>query len=278
MLNVFAQNSNYFCTSTSAFSEMLRLIHDNWQKFEAFKGQGIFKFVKPRIMKTLRAMIDGYYPEMESQRIFEKDRGWLGLLPLLDDLFKVEHKILVTTRDPRDAFASFERMRAKNPLGTPAVRFQNPKAGNFEHTQYGRCRAMFAMTPTLPDGSPGHVGLFGAWVLLFRDLRDNPEMKRRIIHVPYPDLVHAPKDTFKAIEDAFGFKPFDGYDFENVKQLTDEDDQAHHWEGLHTVSAKPRKAKKEAWKDILSDPVAGWLTANFADLIEISKGDYTEST
>lgn len=262
MLNVLAQNPSYHCTPTNNFGDMLRVVRDSWQNLEGFKAQGLFDVIKPRIHSMMREMVYGFYPELGAEdgptTIFDKDRGWLNIIDLADIVNECETKIIVATRDPRDAFASFERKRKENPLGTPPIAKLATKAGHFEQTQMGRAQLMF-----------GNTGVIGTWAIMFRDLLKSRIHQNRIVHVPYNDLIDSPKETIADIEEAIGLEPFDGYDFENVNQITEEDDNHHGWEGLHRVGPSARKRKKGSWTEVVSEDAAAWIAHNFPDLIKL---------
>lgn len=254
------QNPAFHVTATNNLCNLLVQARNTWQTMEGFRSQGLWDHVQPRVARMLKSMPAEFYaPERKAGKIvFDKDRGWISQLPLLDALLGVEAKLIATVRDPRDAFASFEKLYRADPIAQPNVPASEP-------SQYGRADVMFRVD-----------GIIGGWINGFRDAGRNPTYGGRICLVTFEDLTTKPAEVMQEIEEFMGLPSFD-YDFENIEQSIEQDDVHHGFKNLHKVGRKVTPARRGGWKKVLDPRTANAIAAKFQDIIDIAAGTSSDA-
>ena len=250
--NLLAQNPGHHVTPTNGLISMMGVVRDNWTKFDAFKAQGL-QNVQPRIGAGLRAMSYGFYEEELSagKVVFDKSRGWLQHIEMLEEVYRRPVRVVCTVRDLRAVAASFEKLHRKNPMG----RRQHLGASYFAaQTIDGRARVL---------ASPG--GIFGLPVNYIRDAMSRGAADRVIV-VRYQDLTSRPQETMDWLHGKLGLPGFE-YDPNNVEQVTFEDDSVHGWgPDLHRIRSKVEPPAEAPWAGVLPEKTCQWLNEEFADI------------
>jgi sulfotransferase len=257
LLNLLGQNPAHHVTPTSGLLWMMSALRDGWTSNDAFVAQGL-QVVEPRIPSALRGMAYGFYEqELGAQHkiVFDKNRGWVTQIELLERVFNRKVPIIVTVRDVKAIVASFEKLYRKNPV---ARRQYLGPAYIQAQTIDGRARVLM---------SPG--GVIGMPVNALRDAL-NRGVADRLLIVPYDQLVTKPRETLAEIHEAFGLAAFT-YDPENVQQITKEDDAVHGWGfDLHAVRPKVEPPATPPWEGILPPHTCQWLDQEFSDINQLS--------
>lgn len=250
--NLLAQNPNHHVTPTNGLINMMGVVRDAWTNFDAFKSQGIQK-VQPRIGAALRAMSYGFYEVELSQGrvVFDKSRGWLQHIELLEEVYRRPVRVICTVRDLKAVAASFEKLHRRNAL----ARRQYLGPAYFQaQTIDGRAKVLM---------SPG--GVIGLPVNWIRDAL-NRGVADRVIIVRYQDLAVRPQETLDWLHDQVGLPRFQ-YDPAHVDQVTYEDDSIHGWgPDLHTIRSEVRPPEKVPWEGVLPPHTCRFIDETFADI------------
>jgi len=238
LANLLMQNPRFHATPTSGLQSVLGMIRANWERLPEFK---ILDAEESRELKlrVLRGALLSYFSGVDRPVIFDKGRGWIGAIPFIEKVVNRRVKIIVPVRDVRDVLASFEKLNMKNAL-TPSG--QELGSGANYSTIDGRCQIWFDQNGMV--GGP-YRKLAEAFTKGYHD---------RLHLVDYNELTSDPKGVMRGIYQFLGEAPF-SHDFDNVEQLTREDDEVWKMPGLHTIRQKI-EPQQPSWPRILPQHVA----------------------
>jgi sulfotransferase len=86
-------------------------------------------------------------------------------------------------------------------------------------------------------------------------------INQRMLFIRFEDLTRNPAEQMKRIYDFFGVSNY-AHDFDNVTQLTVEDDSVYGIYGDHSIRTKVEPVKSIA-KDILGSNVCNWILSRY---------------
>lgn len=246
LANIINQNPEFHATETSGLIDIVYPIKNGWNDVANHKTLDS-SISRMRLISVLEAVMDYYHSENTGKMIVDKNRGWLGAIEMLDALYGEELKIIVTVRDIVDVLASIEmRFRDTNKWSIT----QQEKESPLEMVTIEKRLAFWLRNEQLL-GSAYNV----LRDILIKGYRD------RIHLIEYKDLTHYPEETLEIMYEYLGFDKFK-HDFDNVEQVTQEDDRVHGFADLHTIRKKvaPNKTK---WQSILGEAGNPYLNQEF---------------
>lgn len=261
--NLLAQNPANHCTSTNDVLDMIMKVRDSWMASAGFMAQGL-RNVEPRVRRMLHGMVYGFYePELAAGRcVFDKSRGWLANIELIEQVLGRPVKIIVTVRDIRDILASFERIYRKSRLtGHPTSTTDVLR----RLTVQGRAERLCAV-----DGTVGYM-LRSLEDVLLRNLKD------RLVIVPYYELTHDPINTIARVCYECNIPKF-FCDPMNVQPLVQEDDTVYGMYDLHAVQSYVVPQPELAWQDVLPDDLANSVDVEFKQIQELGQQRFLMSS
>lgn len=245
LCNVLAQNPRFQTTSTSGIVSVLRLIFDHWKT--AF-GSDVSEMARADRLCAMQAVLQAYHSDPVDARpvVFDKSRGWLGHLDLAEAILARKAKVLVCVRDLRDVLASFEKLWRKN----AATWNQGHEEQNYVlwQTVSGRCEVLM--------GQGQVVG--GAYRRIQKAVLNG--YRDRLHFVEYEKMSSAPETTMQRIYQFLEEEPF-AHDFDNVEQVTWEDDFQHGIPGLHNIRKKIAPMAPQ-WPRFLGEAAARFESYN----------------
>jgi len=254
LMNLLAQNPQFHATPTNDLVELIVNTRNTWTNMISFKAQGI-ETIKPRILSSIKGSIYGFFENEFDQNkiIFDKSRGWLANIELLEQILGRPVKIIVTVRDVRAIVASFEKLHRKSQLTKIS-----PASDAFYDVQSinGRARQLLNVQ-----------AVAGLSITRLRDALDKG-LADRLIIIPYYRLTTETKHVMNQLHDSLGIPRFD-YDPDNVLQKTKEDDSVHGME-LHKIRKKVIYQQPD-WDEILTPFVNEWIQREYADINELSR-------
>lgn len=256
LMNLLGQNPKFHVTPTNDLIELVVNIRNIWTNQISFKAQGL-NIVKPRVIKCMRKMFDGFFEEEINQNkiIFDKSRGWFAYIELLEEIFEEKIKLICTVRSIKDIVASFEILDRKNKMTKPTI------TGD----EFFRCQSIEGRAQSLLD----KTAVLGLAITRLRDALDRG-MGDRITIIPYGQLVTNPIETMTNLHNILGLETFE-YDPNNVKQITHEDDTVHGME-LHKIRENNIDTTAIGkWKGILSEKTVNWLDREYSDIEKMCK-------
>lgn len=211
LCNVLAQNPRFYATQTSGMLEVLFGIRNSWDKVIEMRAMENGLSEK-RKMAVLRGIVDSFYSDIDKPVIFDKSRGWLAHIEMIEEILQRPTKILVPVRDLRDVLASFEKLWRE----ASKTRQLGIEADNYAKFQTIEQRIAQWSNPDQPVG------------LAYNRIKDaiHRGYKNRMYFVDYDKFCNQPSLTIKTIYE-FLEEPLFEHNFINVKQVTWEDDTTH---------------------------------------------------
>lgn len=237
LANILAQNPRIHATCNSPLSAVLYDFRAMWDNHHRRKSPDESMRKKVNVM---RAMLTSYYDEVDRPVIVDNMRNWMALVPMIEMLTGEKAKIIFCHRPIPDILASFEKIRLRN------IGLQQPpeEQQNFYMTQDigGRCQILMNC-----NGPVGMILNRAKDVFVEQDL-----FRDRFIPVSYKELTERPKETLDAIYDFCGEERF-SHNYNNVEQVTFEDDSQHDMTGLHKIRQRVEPEPKHYRDDPLGN-------------------------
>ena len=253
LMNLLGQNPNFHVTPTNDLLELVLGIRNTWTNMISFKAQGT-KTVLPRILGSMRGTMSGFFEEeLDAGKIvFDKSRGWMAYIELIEEILGRPIKIIVTVRDIKAIVASFEKLHRKNQMTKPS------SSGNVFYdlqTVEGRARQLLNVQ-----------SVAGLTITRLRDVFDRG-LADRLIIVPYHQLTTNTDVVMKGLHNELGLEPFD-YNPNQVEQVTHEDDSVHGME-LHKIRNEIKPFAPD-WNEVLTPQVCDWIDREYADINKLA--------
>jgi len=236
--NVMGQNPEFYVTPTSGVLELLYASRSNFTNSPEFKAQNT-QLMSQAFTSYCKSGLEGFFNGItDKPYVLDKSRGW-GIHYGFLNSFYPNPKIICMVRDLRSVFSSMEKNFRKN---------QNKDSGIVNHTQMKGTtteKRVDIWSNTQP------VGL--AIERIYQMIREGIDQK--ILFIKFEDFCSNPKQEMIKIYNFFEL-PYYEHDFNNVEQLTQEDDSIYGIYGDHKIK-KEIKPLKDDYVDVL-----GLLTSN----------------
>ena len=218
--NILGQNPDFYVTPTSGVLELMYGARGNFTNDPTFKTQD------PELMKKAwagfcNAGMHGYFNELTDRLyIVDKSRGW-GINYGFLNSFYPNPKIVCVVRDLRSIYCSMEKKFREN---------QHKDSGivNWKDLKGTTTRKR---VETWAQGHP--VGI--AVERLEQILREG--IGEKMLFIRYEDLAKYPQDTLDAIYEFYEVPNYI-HDFDNIEQITQEDDNVYGIYGDHIIRKK----------------------------------------
>lgn len=241
--NIIGQNPDFYVTPTSGVLELLYAARHNYTNSPEFKAQD------PEVMENgfrgfCKSGIEGFYKNItDKPYIIDKSRGW-GYYQNFIKFFQPEPKIICMVRDPRAIISSMEKIhRQSTHTSSPVVNDNNMQGITTEQ----RIDIWVQSQP---------VGL--AFERLKQIIKEGND--KDMLFVRYEDLTAYPAQQLKRIYDYLEVPNYN-HDFNNVQQITKEDDEVYGMYGDHTIRNKV-EVQSNDFNQVLGRDAAQWV-ANF---------------
>lgn len=218
--NILKQNPNIHGEAVTSLSSIVGTINGNWDGFETNQE---YNNEKAKI-GVLRGCIEGYYNHIDKGIIFDKDRGWIALIPLIEHILQRQVKIIVCVRNPAEILASFEKLRKENPI------FFTRADKTLREGSSIASRAYYYAGPDGPLGL-NHRLIKDAIIMGYLD---------RFLFIDYNKFCNMPKTQTKRIYDFFELSHFE-HDFKNISQTEIYNDRAVGLPNLHKIKNEVSK-------------------------------------
>ena len=250
--NIIAQNPDFYCTPTSGVLELVFAARANYTNSAEFKAQDP-KLMKDGFLSFCREGMNGYYNAITDKKyILDKSRGW-GIHYDFLNSFNPDPKIICVVRDLRDIFTSME----KNFRSNPDKHNQMLDWSKMQGTSVPKRIDMWAQSP--PVGMA--IERLGE---IFRMGID-----KKMLFIRYEDLCLYPEITMNKVYSYLGVPKFN-HDFDNIEQITQEDDEVYGIFGDHKIR-KVLELTPSKSKDILGKEVCDWIYNQYKWFYEIFK-------
>jgi sulfotransferase len=243
--NILAQNPDFYATPTSGVLELIFAARGNYTNSPEFKAQD------PELMKNgylafCKKGMDAFYEAITDKKyVIDKSRGWGIHYDFLKSVRGEEPKIICMVRDIRDVFCSMEKNFRKNPEKASSILDWSKMQGTTVHKRID----IWIQNPP--------VGM--AIERLSEMIRMG--IDKKILFVKYEDLCLYPDKEMIRIYSYLDV-PYFEHDFDNIEQVTKEDDEVYGVFGDHTIRKKLSLTPSTA-KQVLGDDVYLWITKNY---------------
>lgn len=242
--NIIAQNPDFYATPTSGVLELIFAARANYTDSPEFKAQDA-DTMRTAFLAFCKQGMDGFYNAITDKKyVLDKSRGW-GIHYDFLNTVQPDPKIICVVRDLRDIFASMEKNFRKIPeKANPMVNW-----GNMQGTSVPKRIDIWAQSPP--------VGL--ALERLSEIFRQGIDSK--MLFVKFEDLCLYPETEMKRIYSYLGVPYFD-HDFDNIQQVTKEDDEVYGAYGDHEIRTVLAPVPSKA-KQVLGRDVCDWIWNNY---------------
>lgn len=218
--NVLMQNPEIYSTPTSGVVEFLLQARSTFTVSDAFKAQdqqqvtnGLRGFCRNGLYGYFNAMTDRPY-------VVDKSRAWLGNYRFANWI-EPGAKAIVMIRDLRGIFASMEKNYRRNPHKDPQI------------TNYNDLQNMTTDSRLLHFSAVNPIGPSLEW--LYDAIQQGYD--EHILFIKFEDFTHNPEIEMRRVYNYLEL-PYYRHDFNNVAQLTHENDVIHGIFGDHQIKSK----------------------------------------
>lgn len=235
LMNILGQNPRFAVTATSGVWEMVRLVRGSWDKASEMRAMPEVLSDAARV-RVLRGMVQSFHANVEQDIVFDKSRGWI-ITPELAEIVSDDRplKFLVSVRPVLEVLSSCEKLYRK--AHKRGASFPKDEAGGYQ-TVANRVTTLLGNNELV--GAP----ISGIRETLACGYRSN------MYFVEFDRLTRSPNTVMSEIYEFLDEEPFP-HDFENVAQITSENDRVYGWGDLHTIrpAVKPVEAD---WEHVLA--------------------------
>lgn len=242
--NILAQNPDVYATPTSGVLELIYGARANYSSSPEFKAQDT-ELMKQGYLSFCKNGVEGFFNAITDKKyVVDKSRGWGVHYGFLNEVFP-EPKIICMVRDLRDIFCSMEKNFRKS---------QYKDMGIVNHAELKG-----TTTPKRIDVWSNSQPVGMAIERLNEVFRQG--INEKMLFIRYEDLCLYPEVTMLKIYNYLDI-PFFKHDFENIEQVTKEDDEVYGIFGDHTIRKSLELTPSTANK-ILGTDVTEWIFNNY---------------
>lgn len=231
--NLIAQNPDFYCTPTSGLADFILTVKNAYANSQAILAQDKLA-MEQAFLGFCRGGMLGFFNNLSpKQFIVDKSRDWNIHYELLN-MLNENPKIVCMVRDVRSIYSSMEKNFRKNPHRENHI--QNPQ--QLVGTTLDKRINIWA------DGLPVGISM--------DRLKDciQQGIAKKMLFIRYEDLMQNPEIEMKRLYEYFDLPYYHSHDFENITQLTQENDLIHGIYGDHTLRQK-FKMKPDDYNEIL---------------------------
>ena len=242
--NIMGQNPDFYVTPTSGVLELVFAARSNYTNSPEFKAQDSELMKKAFLSFCKDGMYSFYNAITDKKYIIDKSRGW-GIHYDFLNLIHPNPKIICLVRDLRDIFASMEK---------------NFRANPDKHNEFLDWSKMQGTSV------PKRVDIWAQGVPIGMALERLSEIFRmgidsKMLFIKFEDLCLYPEFTMRKVYEYLTL-PYFQHDFDNIEQLTKEDDEVYGMFGDHKIRKKLEPVHSKA-KDLLGKDVNEWIWNNY---------------
>jgi sulfotransferase len=218
--NVLMQNPEIYSSPTSGVIELLLAARTIYSNGDAFRAQDQ-KQMELGMQGYLRSGLYGFYGNITDRPYaIDKSRAWIGNWRFLN-FVEPNPKIICMVRDLRAVFASMEKNFRKNPHKDPGL----VDASKLQNMSTDSRMMHFSTTPPI---GPTLEWLYDAIT---------QGLDKNILFIRFEDFTKNPENEMRRVYNYLEL-PYYQHDFDNVEQLTNENDTIHGIFGDHKIKNK----------------------------------------
>ena len=240
LMNLLGQHPMVFSTPTSGCHNLLTGVKHGWGNIREHMADK--KASSPESLTNVLKSILYSYHNTDKPIIVDKSRAWGNSIELIESLIGKKAKIIVPVRDICEILASFEQLYRKGSHVKPVMQHLNNTEARVEQW-------------ISPSGEVGEA--YNTILDIFRrNLQD------RLCLVDYDTLTTNPETTMKIIWKFLGIGSPE-HDFNNVINITPEDDDVYGYLNLHKINSTVVPSEKKATTILGNDLVSKYQNLEF---------------
>ena len=235
--NIIGQNPKFYVTPTSGVLELLYAAREQYSTSLEFKAQDN-ETMKRGFLNFCYQGVQGFYHGItDKPLVLDKSRGW-GVHYDFLSTFIDSPKIICMIRDPRSIYSSMEKKFRSDPeVSKGDVNWATGKGINIE-----------TRVKEWSNSPPVGLAFNRLKEIIDRGYAD------KILFVKFENLTSQPKKELERIYDYLGEDNF-SHDFNNVEQITQEDDTVYGVYGDHKIK-KTVKPLTDDYNQILGENIS----------------------
>ncbi len=242
--NLIAQNPDFYCTPTSGVLELIFAARANYTSSPEFKAQDS-QLMQDGFLKFCQDGMNGFYSAITDKKyVIDKSRGWGIHYDFLNSIHP-DPKVIVLVRDLRDVFASME----KNYRSAPDKHQDILDWSKMQGTTVPKRVDIWSQNPPVGMAIERLSEIF------------RMGLNHKMLFIKFEDLCLYPQTTMQQVYEYLGL-PYYSHDFDNIIQITKEDDEVYGVFGDHKIRTKLEPVRSKA-RDLLGKDVTDWIYTNY---------------
>ena len=242
--NILGQNPDIFPSPTSGVFVMMLQVRNIFTNHILFKNQNQ-KELMPGLTSFLKNGINGYYSGLTNKPYaIDKFKGWVGEYNFINE-YDPNPKIVVMVRDLRSIFSSMEKRYRKNPLLDFNVTDYSRPMGNSTIT-----RIDHMINEDMID-----LPLENLWECILQ------KNDKHIHFIKFEEFCKFPTETMEELYEYLEI-PYYEHDFNNIQQLTHENDQIYGAYADHSIRNE-FTPPTEDYMDVLGETASNYVVNKY---------------
>lgn len=238
--NILAQNTDIYSTPTSPVADYVSVLREVYTNNPNVLAQDE-ESMKLAFQSMCKSSMQGYFNALtERPYILDKSRAWMPNYEFIEFVTGDKPKVICMVRDLRDVFCSNEKNYRKNP--------------HKSRQSFGMAEA--TTLPKRIDVWASGNNFLGSAIDSLNDAIRTGAINNMLL-IKYENFCLYPEKAMEKVYDYLGV-PFYKHDFDNVPQLTHENDQLHGIFGVHTIRNTVEMLPSDAVQ-ILGKEVCDWI-------------------
>ena len=244
--NILAQNPDFYVTPTSGVLELVYAARTNYTNSSEFKAQDA-ELMEKGWRAFCNAGVNGYFNAITDKKyVLDKSRGWGYHYDFLN-FFYPDPKIVCLLREPVDVFCSFEKKYRAS---------QHKDVGLVNHVQAQGTTTEKRIDIWADSKQPIGMAFERLWEIKRQGIN------KKMLFIRYEDLCQNPNREMRRVYEYFEL-PFFEHDFDNIEQVTKEDDEVYGVYGDHIIKPKLSVTKSTA-KQVLGADICKWINDRYS--------------
>ena len=242
--NVMGQNPDFYVTPTSGVLELLYASRGNFTSSPEFKAQDS-KEMEEGFKSYCKNGLEGFFNGItEKPYVMDKSRGW-GIHYNFLNSFYPNPKIVCMVRDLRGVYSSMEKNFRKN---------QHLDSGIVNHSQM-KGTTTEKRVDIWASNQP--VGL--AIERIHQIIREG--IDKKMLFIRFEDFCQNPEQEMIKIYNYLELPKYK-HDFNNVEQLTQEDDSVYGIYGDHKIKKEIKPLKRD-YEEVLGNNLCNFILEKY---------------
>jgi len=251
--NILGQNPNIYVTPTSGVLELVFGARMNYTNSPEFKAQDSELMSKAFLSFCEGGMHSYYNAITDKEIIIDKSRGWGIHFSLLEKIHGEKPKIICIVRDLREVVCSMEKNFRKSQDKAQSI------VNHAEMSGTSTAKRVDIWMQSQPIGLA--IERLQQIILEGND--------KHILFIKFEDLCRNPKTEIGRVYEYLNIEPFE-HDFDNVQQITIEDDAVYGVFGDHKIRLKIEPVPV-THNQVLGISVSEWIYTNYKWFFEYFK-------